>query len=262
MTLLGDRPVNDDNDLFPMSDDPGSGQGFHTVFRGYDKDEVDRYCDDLERDIHALQERHREDAARIAALEETVERLRAEVAELEVQASGKPLTSAQIGERAARLLATAEEEAADMVASARREAETITAEARREAAQATSEREKELARLETELRGHRQEAEREAAAVVSAAQQQAQSVVSDAERAAQHTREEARKEATATVTEARRQLAQLTARRDTLAGDLERAHQQLGKLIAPLRAEPEPATEIALETPPAAGSVRVPPAEG
>jgi cell division septum initiation protein DivIVA len=217
--------VDDDAEGVEMSQNPSAGQpdqpetapivpmedratGFDIVLRGYDRDQVDRHITWLEGLLGQA-----EDGAAAAATAADEARAEAMTARHEASTAraelerGRPSFDA-LGERIVTMLKLAEAEADDMRARARTDVETITQEARSLHQRTTAEREAVIGK-----------AEREAYDIVQAARAQAQQIVDAAQRKAE-----------ALTEDAQRRLAEMSAQRDAIRGELGRLHEQLTAL--------------------------------
>lgn len=139
----------------PYSPEDIVAYAFRTRARGYDRDEVDGFLDELADQIE--QER-----ARATALEERVTALEAELAEADESERALKRTLITVQDAADRALVEAREEVAQLRAEADREVAELRAEADREVAELRE-------RTDRELAEQRARAEAEAAEVVTAA---------------------------------------------------------------------------------------------
>jgi cell division septum initiation protein DivIVA len=137
---------------------------FDTAVRGYDRDQVKRYADRVERILTELAVRHGRAQARERELMEQVAELRADLIARDRDAQVNQLAPAKyLGGRMEQLLAESERLSADVVEEAHAEAERIRAAAREDAQAA------------------RAAAAKDAQAIVADAERRAERIVADAE---------------------------------------------------------------------------------
>jgi DivIVA domain-containing protein len=238
-----------DQDLVPLSDDPPPS-GFDVVLRGYDRRQVDDYLDRVEVALTEADERHAEDAHRLAALEATAADLLERLVEPERRAAGLPEPASVAGDRISAMLRLAEEEA-----------EAIRTAAREAADSATAARNAELDRREQDLRESTEQADQatlqaqqDAEAIRAAARRDVQEVEARAAEHAEAVRrqaeddvrllhEEGRQEAAAMTAEARRQVEDLSRQRDAIAAQLQNLRDTLSGAVGPLSAPPDDPTQ-------------------
>jgi len=247
-------------DLVPLTT---SEPGFARVRRGYDPQQVEDYLDRVELALNDADARHAEDERRRTGLEGQLQELKAQMADAERRAAGRPEPGSQLGERLTRMLALAEEEAAALRLSARQEADTLLTAAKEGAAKETAVRTAELEKREQELAKAQRAAEaatvqvqrdvegikatalREAERELAQARARAEAMRADAQRDAEKARvtaredvrllhDEARREAANMTAEARRQVEELSRQRDAIGRQLQQLRDAVSAAVAPL----------------------------
>jgi DivIVA domain-containing protein len=171
---------------------------FDVAIRGYDRGQVDAYLAQVSWKIEELRTELAAAQQHAQAATQDAQRMRAELER------GRP-DAEVIGGRIGKMLALAEAEAEQVKAEAARQIEGVNAERTR---------------------------------ILEDAQAHAESLVADARRHAGQLTEGARREAAQTTEGARHDLEALAARRAAVVADLQRAHQQLGQVIAQAAGQP------------------------
>jgi DivIVA domain-containing protein len=264
----------DESELVPLSEED-QPNGFDVVLRGYDRRQVDDYLDRVEVALGEADQRHADDAQRLAALERQVAEQHERLVDAERRAAGQPEPVPVAGDRIAAMLRLADEEATAIRAAARDEADRLVLEAQTRATEETSTRTKELDQRELELARARDDVDK----ATLQAQKDAESIRSNAERDAEQTRasaasdadaarvkaeeavrrmhEAGQREAAAMTAEARRQVEELSRQRDAIAAQLQQLRDTLSGAVAPLAGagrapadEPTQAVDVALPADP------------
>jgi cell division septum initiation protein DivIVA len=203
----GHRP-HDQGSIVPGFSDPdteeiqqrraGTGHFDRAAIGGYDRGQVDAYLAHVSYKIEELR-------SELAAAQQQAQLASADARRLRAELErGRP-DAEVIGGRIGKMLALAEAEAEQVKAEAARQIQGVNAERTR---------------------------------ILEDAQAHAESLVADARRHAAQLTEGARRDAAQTTEGARQDLEALAARRATVVADLQRAHQQLGQVIAQAAGQP------------------------
>jgi len=256
-----------ESDLVPLQSD-SEATGFDMVLRGYDRRQVDDYCDRVDAAMHEADQRHAEDGERLQSFEQEVAQLRTRLEQAEKRAAGQPEPASLVGERLARMLALAEEEAAALRASAREDADRMHAEAREASEREHAARTAQLEQRERDIEGAaaaadqiRLEAQRDAEVVrdssrreadqlyqraraageklVEQANGEAEAVRASADEDSRRVHEASQAEAAQMTSEARRQVGELSRQRDGIAQQLQSLRDAVQAAVGPLTAPSE-----------------------
>src|SRR5581483_9783541 len=206
-------------DLFALSDGAASQPNFEIVFRGYHKEQVDKYVNMLEAENEALAAERENAYDHTQAMAAQVQQLQLEIAELRRRGNTRieEVSFRHLGPRVEHILTLAEEQAEAIRKNAvsdihaqREEAERLLADARAQHAQAIRDFEAALAARRAEEERVSAEQRNRANAEIAAGQEYAARLRAEAEAVLASAQQEARRVAEANAA----QVAQVRAESD------------------------------------------------